>query len=53
MDLSQMGENTRSVRAGERLDRRVGGVTTPIHTAAAYMAADAAPIPFPPELERP
>ncbi|HML55409.1 MAG TPA: PLP-dependent aspartate aminotransferase family protein [Solidesulfovibrio magneticus] len=40
MDLSQMGENTRSVRAGERLDRRVGGVTTPIHTAAAYMAAD-------------
>jgi cystathionine beta-lyase len=40
MDMSQMGENTRSVRAGERLDRRVGGVTTPIHTAAAYMAAE-------------
>ena len=40
MDTSRLGENTRSVRAGERLDRRVGGVTTPIHTAAAYMAAD-------------
>ena len=40
MDTSRLGENTRSVRAGERLDRTVGGVTTPIHTAAAYMAAD-------------
>lgn len=40
MDTSRLGEHTRSVRAGERLDRAVGGVTTPIHTAAAYMAAD-------------
>ncbi|WP_428561792.1 MAG: trans-sulfuration enzyme family protein [Solidesulfovibrio sp. DCME] len=39
MDTSRMGEHTRCVRAGERLDRAVGGVTTPIHTAAAYMAA--------------
>ena len=38
--MSRLGENTRSVRAGERLDRAVGGVTTPIHTAAAYMAAE-------------
>ena len=40
MDASRLGENTRCVRAGERLDRAVGGVTTPIHTAAAYMAAE-------------
>ena len=40
MDTSRLGENTRSVRAGEQLDRTVGGVTTPIHTAAAYMAAE-------------
>lgn len=40
MDTTRLGENTRSVRAGEQLDRTVGGVTTPIHTAAAYMAAE-------------
>jgi cystathionine beta-lyase len=40
MDASLLGENTRCARAGERLDRTVGGVTTPIHTASAYMAAD-------------
>lgn len=39
MEYARLGEHTRCVRAGERLDRTVGGVTTPIHTAAAYMAA--------------
>ncbi len=38
MKPSRMGEHTRCVRAGERLDRSVGGVTTPLHTASAYMA---------------
>ena len=34
METSRMGEHTRCVRAGERLDRGVGGVTTPLHTAS-------------------
>jgi len=40
METSRMGEHTRCVRAGERLDRGVGGVTTPLHTASAYMACE-------------
>jgi cystathionine beta-lyase len=32
--------DTLCARAGEKLDRIVGGVTTPIHTASAYMRAD-------------
>jgi len=32
--------DTLCARAGEQLDRTVGGVTTPIHTASAYMRAD-------------
>lgn len=35
-----LGEHTRCVRAGERLDRSVGGVTTPLHTASAYMPSE-------------
>ncbi len=40
MNHATLHPDTLCARAGEQLDRRVGGVTTPIHTASAYMRAD-------------
>lgn len=40
MDLKTLRPDTLCARAGEKIDRNVGGVTTPIHTASAYMRAD-------------
>ncbi len=40
MEWKNMGSGTISVRAGEVLDKNVGGVTTPIHTATAYMKSE-------------
>ncbi|MEF3698473.1 trans-sulfuration enzyme family protein [Desulfolutivibrio sp.] len=40
MDRAKLHPDTLCARAGEKLDRLVGGVTTPIHTASAYMRAE-------------
>jgi cystathionine beta-lyase len=40
MTRTSLRPDTLCARAGEKLDRAVGGVTTPIHTASAYMRAD-------------